>query len=190
MLALTRLFSFALVLTVAIQSADASLVTTTDNASTSIAGPMTLNSGTDALPTATNSSDDCLVGLTESFVMVLGANPDFPEFYYGENGRLGWAATGIRPLEIRFEYFELEDLPYATNVFLDGTPVASIVFPPRYSLRPFAVIDEGRVYCGTISEDNVYLTAVPEPSVGISLLVGIGTLALLGMRRARRSQAG
>lgn len=133
---------------------------------------------------------DCLTGLDASLVTVLGAFPDDPSLYYGENAVNGWVALGDRALEFRFEALGYGGLPLSANIYLDFTPVATVVYPPAYETRPFAVLYESRVYCGTVFNGDIRMTAVPEPGVGISLLVGIGAVALLGMRQSRRSQAG
>lgn len=132
------------------------------------------------------NNTDCLTGLTESMVLVLDANPELPGYYYGEEPINGWIAVSDRALEFRFEALGIEGLPLSGNVYLDNTPGASIVFPPAYEFRPFAVLYQSRVYCGTILEGDMFLTAVPEPSISISLLAGMASLGLYRMHRVRQ----
>lgn len=135
------------------------------------------------------STADCLTGLTASMVTVLDANPELPGLCYGEDAVNGWLAVSGEPLEFRFEELGFDGLPLLSNIYLDNTAMATIIYPPAYASRPFAVIYDSRVYCGTIVEDDIYMTAVPEPSAGVLLVAGMGLLALRKVRRTARPSA-
>jgi hypothetical protein len=149
-------------------------------------GSLTLPSGTSI--TAKNNYD-CLTGLDVSVSTVLDSNPELPGLYYGEDAENGWICVSGDALEFRFEALGSDGLPYAADVYIDEVLLANITYPPVYENRPIAVIYEDRVYCGTISESGVYMTAVPEPSVGILLMVATALLALTRARRPRVTEA-
>ena len=149
--------------------------------STAGVGTLSLAGGSEIIAASTTN---CLTGLTASMVTVLDANPELPGLCYGEDAVNGWLAVSGEPLEFRFEELGFDGLPLSSNIYLDNVAMATIIYPPAYASRPFAVIYDSRVYCGTIVEDDIYLVAVPEPSAGVLLVAG---MALVALRKARHT---
>lgn len=178
-------FWFALALTIAIQSADASLLPPAESSSASLAGSLTTNVGPDPLRTATNSSDNCLTGLAGSLVTVLDAEPDLAGYCYGEDAVNGWIGVSFEPIELRYDTLGSDDLPSSTDIFVGTVGVATIVFPPAYVGTHFGMIYRGHVYCGTVTEEDIYFTAVPEPST-VGLAMGVVALGARHAGRRRR----
>jgi hypothetical protein len=104
-----------------------------------------------------SSSSDCSFGLESSLVAVLDSNPDLDGFYYGEDEYGGLAIVSPYPVEIRYENLGLGGLPRSANIFVDGQAVATINFQPAHIGTLFALVYDGRVRCGIITQEDIQL---------------------------------
>jgi hypothetical protein len=90
-------------------------------------------------------------------VTVLDSNPELSGLYYGEDQVHSWLAISAEQLEFRYEDIIAYELPFSSNVWIDGVGVATINYPPAFLGRSFCVVRSGMCYCGTVSENDIYL---------------------------------
>lgn len=106
---------------------------------------------------SSSSSPNCSDGLDRSLLTVADANPDLAGYCYAEDPQNGWAAASFEPVEFMYRSLGSDGLPYATDVYIGGTAVATINFSPNYIGESFAVSYRGQTYCGSVAEADIQI---------------------------------
>lgn len=88
---------------------------------------------------------------------VLDASEDLPGYYYAEDVVNGWTVVTFESCEFRYEELGNNGLPEIANVFVGSEVVGSIVFPPDYLGRDFALVFRGVLYCGVLYDGDIVL---------------------------------
>jgi hypothetical protein len=105
-----------------------------------------------------SSSSDCSFGLEASLIPVLNSNPEIEEWlYYGEDADNGFVVVSPYEIEVRYESLGSSGLPISTDVYVDEQVVATINFQPNYIGSLLAIVYEGEVRCGVVTEEDIRL---------------------------------
>jgi hypothetical protein len=99
---------------------------------------------------SSSSSPPCGQVFNTSLTSVLGANPDFPEFYYGE--AIGMLLTTASVATLQYDDLTTSGLPLTVDIEIGGQIIGNITAGLNYIGKPFSFTYDGNTYCGTFKD--------------------------------------
>jgi hypothetical protein len=78
-------------------------------------------------------------------------------FFYAEDEYNGFAIVSPHPIEIRYENLGISGLPTSSDISVNNQMVATISFQPAHLGSLFAIVYNGEVRCGVITEEDIIL---------------------------------
>jgi hypothetical protein len=92
-----------------------------------------------------------------SLKSVLDGDPDLEGIYFAEDLENSILLYSLEEMELRYGSHDSSGLPFSAQLSINGTPLATVIFPPAYNNKPFAVIYNGQTYYGIFADPEINL---------------------------------